>query len=241
MQMRLAGISVDVVRKNIKNVHLGVHPPVGRVRVAAPEHLSPDAIRAFVVTRLPWIRRQQAKMKAQERETPREYINRESHYVWGKRYLLKVQEIEAKPSVELTPSWIVLSVRPGTRLSQRQEIMEQWYRDQVRSEATALIRDNERKMGIKVNRLHVQRMKTKWGGCNPKSHAIRLNTDLGKAPRECLEYIVAHEMLHMIERTHGHRFVELMNKYIPNWQSPRQALSSLPLREYEHRLIGENN
>jgi predicted metal-dependent hydrolase len=229
-QIKLGDLAVDVVRKDIKNIHLSVHPPTGRVTIAAPQRLSLDTIRVFAIAKLGWIRNQQRKLQEQERETPREYLDRESHYVWGKRYLLKVVELNQPPVVELSHSRLVLRVRPGTNHAKRQTILEDWYRDQVKKAAPALFAKWERLIGVKPERVFVQRMRTKWGSCNPRARNIRLNTDLAKKPRECLEYIVVHELIHLIEPTHNANFVALMDQYMPRWQLCRAALNRLPVR-----------
>jgi len=229
-QVQLGDIAVDVLRKDIKNVHLSVHPPTGRVRIAAPARMSLDTIRVFAISKLPWIRQQQTKMQEQERETPREYLDRESHYVWGRRYLLAVTESDRPPSIEVSHNRILLRVRPGTDRSKREALVEQWYRENVKSAAPALAAKWERLMGVKVRRVFVQRMKTKWGSCNPRARTIRLNTDLAKKPRECLEYIIVHEMAHLIEPTHNARFMVLMGQFLPKWQFYREALNRLPVR-----------
>jgi predicted metal-dependent hydrolase len=229
-QVQLGDIAVDVVRKCIKNVHLSVHPPTGRVRIAAPERMSLDTVRVFAISKLGWIRQQQRKITEQERETPREYLNRESHYVWGQRYLLKLSEGDFPPSVALSHSRMILRVRHGMAVEKKQAILDDWYRKQVRKDAPALVAKWERLMGVKVQRLFVQRMKTKWGSCNHRAATIRLNTDLAKKPKECLEYIVVHEMVHLIEPTHNARFVALMERFMPKWQLYREALNRLPVR-----------
>ena len=226
----LGDIAVDVVRKDIKNVHLSVYPPSGRVRIAAPERLSLDTIRVFAISKMPWIRRQQSKLRDQERETPREYLSRESHYIWGKRYLLTVLKADQAPSVELSHSRIVLRVRSGTNQTKRQSILEEWYREQVKAAVPPLVEKWERLIGAKVQRIFVQRMKTKWGSCNHRAGTIRLNTDLAKKPKACLEYIVVHEMIHLLEPTHNERFIALMDQYMPKWQSIRNMLNRLPVR-----------
>lgn len=233
MRLQLGEISLDVVRKNIKNVHLSVHPPTGRVRIAAPERMSLDTVRVFAIAKLPWIKRQQQKLREQERETPREYLDRESHYVWGKRYLLKVVEGNQAPAVELVHSRMVLRVRPNTDRQKRRAIVEEWYREQLWGAIPTLVEKWQRIMGVKVRRVFVQRMKTKWGSCNHRAGSIRLNTDLARKPRECLEYILVHEMVHLLEPTHSERFIHLMDQYMPKWQFRREALNSLPLR-HEH-------
>lgn len=229
-KIELGGISVDVVKKDIKNVHLSVYPPTGKVRISAPLRMNLDTIRVFAISKLGWIRQQQRKVNEQEREPPREYLDRESHYVWGKRYLLKVIEKDAAPSVELTHSRLVLHVRPSTGAEKKQAILEEWYRAQLKRAVPPLIAKWERLMGVKVERFFVQRMKTKWGSCSRTAASIRVNTDLAKKPRECLEYIVVHEMAHLLEPTHNSRFIALMDSYMPGWRVYREMLNRLPVR-----------
>lgn len=228
--LQLGNLAVDVVQKDIKNVHLSVHPPNGRVRIAAPLRMSMNTIRVFAISKLDWIKEQQRKLREQEREPVREYLDRESHYVWGKRYLLEVVEADQAPAVELKHNKLLLHVRPGTGDDRRETIVETWYREQVRGEAPDLIAKWEPLMDVSVTRFFVQRMKTRWGSCNPRTHSIRLNTDLAKKPRECLEYIVVHEMLHLLEPTHNARFVALMDRFMPRWHFHREMLNRLPVR-----------
>jgi predicted metal-dependent hydrolase len=229
-QIALGEITVDVLQKDIKNIHLSVYPPNGKVRISAPLGLSVDTIRVFAISKLGWIKQQQRKLRSQERETPREYLERESHYVWGKRYLLHVVEVNEPPGVELMPSRMLLRVRPGTAQENVEAIVDAWYRKQIKESALPLIAKWEPLLGVKVQKLFVQQMKTKWGSCNPPSASIRLNTDLAKKPRECLEYIVVHEMVHLLEPTHNKHFVALMDRYMPKWQFYRQSLNRLPVR-----------
>ena len=229
-KIQLGEIAVDVVKKDIKNVHLSVYPPTGKVRISAPLRMDLDTIRVFAISKLGWIKQQQKKMRGQEREPPREYLDRESHYVWGKRYLLKLTEKDAAPQVELKHSHIVLRTRPGTGEERKQDILEEWYRSQLKAAAPQAIAKWEPLMGVKVERFFVQRMKTKWGSCSPRAGNIRLNTDLAKKPRECLEYIVVHEMVHLLEPTHNSRFLALMDLFIPNWRFYRDLLNRLPVR-----------
>ena len=229
-QIKLGDIPVDVVLKAIKNVHLSVHPPTGRVRISAPKRMSIDTSRVFAISKLDWIKQQQTKLREQERETPREYVDRESHYVWGKRYLLTVSESDEPPSVELKHSRMVLRRRPGTDERRRQALMEAWYREQIKQAVPLLLARWQPLMGVRVERFFVQRMKTKWGSCNHKARTIRLNTELAKKPAECLEYIVVHELVHLLEPTHNARFVALMDRFMPKWQFHRQVLNRLPVR-----------
>lgn len=232
-QIQLGEIAVDVIRKDIKNVHLSVHPPTGRVRIAAPERMKLDTIRVFAIAKLGWIKQQQKKLREQERETPREYLDRESHYVWGRRYLLKLIEQNAAPKVELRHSSIIIRSRPGSGGEAKESILYKWYREQIKAAAPTLIEKWERLMQVKVEDFFVQRMKTKWGSCNQELGTIRLNSELAKKPRECLEYIVVHEMVHLFERTHNQRFLSLMDRYMPKWESYRDDLNRLPVRHEE--------
>ncbi|OGA55501.1 MAG: metal-dependent hydrolase [Betaproteobacteria bacterium RIFCSPLOWO2_12_FULL_62_58] len=234
-QVHLGDIAVDVVRKEIKNVHLSVYPPTGRVRISAPLRMSLDTIRVFAISKLNWIKQQQKKLREQERETPREYLDRESHYVWGKRYLLKVTENDEPPQVELKHSKMLLRVRPGTGEEKMQSIIEAWYREQLKQAVPPLIAKWEPIMRVKVARFFVQRMKTKWGSCSPVTSCIRLNTELAKKPRECLEYIVVHEMVHLLEPTHNRRFVALMEQFMPKWPFYREVLNRLPVHHERWR------
>ena len=230
MQLKLGDLAVEVIFKDIKHVHLGVYPPSGRVRISAPVRTSLDTLRVFAISKLAWIRQQQQKLQAQARETPREYLDRESHDVWGRRYLLRVVQGEGAPSVELTPRHLVLTVRPGANQATKEAVIAQWYRDQVKVLVPALIAKWAPVLDVRVKRVFVQQMKTKWGSCNPRAGTIRLNTELAKKPKECLEYIVAHELVHLIEPTHNARFVALMDRFMPRWQFYRQRLNRLPVR-----------
>jgi predicted metal-dependent hydrolase len=229
-KIELGDITVDVVLKDIKNVHLSVYPPVGRVRISAPKRMSLDTIRVFAISKLDWIKQQQAKLRAQERETPREFLDRESHYIWGRRYLLTVIENDASPAIELKHRRMILRVRPGTGQEKRAALVEEWYREQLKEALPPLLERWEPLLGVKAKRCFVQRMKTKWGSCNHRSGTIRLNTELAKKPPECLEYIVVHELVHLLEPTHNARFIALMDRFMPKWQLHREALNRLPLR-----------
>lgn len=232
-RLTLGGIPVDVELKDIKNIHVGVYPPTGRVRIAAPARMSLDAIRIFAISKLAWIRQQRAKVQQQERETRREYLDRESHYVWGARYLLQLAERDQPPAVELKHRRMVLTVRAGTDAGKREAIVARWYRNQIRRVVPPLVAKWEPILGVNVERVFVQQMKTRWGGCNPPARAIRLNTELAKKPKDCLEYIVVHEMAHLLEPTHNARFVGLLDRWLPNWQFCRQKLNRLPVQHVD--------
>lgn len=226
----LGDIDVEVVLKDIKNVHLSVHPPRGRVRIAAPTRMSLDNIRLYAISKLDWIKSQRRAMRAQERESPREYVERESHFVWGKRYLLTVNEIDALPVVELDQKRLILQVRPGTLEEKRDQLIAEWYRALLKPKAAELVAKWEPIIGVKVQRIFTQQMKTRWGSCNSGKQTIRLNTELAKKPLECLEYLVVHEMIHIIEPTHNEHFQALLSHLMPDWKLRRQALNRLPLR-----------
>lgn len=228
--VNLGSVKAQVLRKRIKHMHLGVFPPDGAVRISAPEDVALDTIRVFAISKLAWIKSQQRKMKAQPREPEREYIDRESHHVWGQRYLLQIQELEAPASITLSGKNMRMTVRPGTPADKRQALLDAWYRAQVREAAQPLLRKWQTIMGVQAGKLLVQRMKTKWGSCNPKTGLIRLNTDLAKKPPEHLEYVIVHELAHLIEASHGERFVATMDMFLPKWQHYREALNSLPVR-----------
>jgi predicted metal-dependent hydrolase len=229
-KIELGELTIEVVKKDIKNIHLSVYPPAGRVRISAPQSMNLDTIRIFAISKLGWIKHQQKKLQGQERETPREYLDRESHYVWGKRYLLEVIEEATAPMVELKHSKMILRIRPDTSEEKKQAIVDEWYRVQLKNAVPSLITKWEPLIGVKVGRLFVQKMKTKWGSCSPAPKSIRLNTDLAKKPPECLEYILVHEMVHLLEPTHNSRFISLMDSFMPKWQFYRQMLNRLPVR-----------
>jgi predicted metal-dependent hydrolase len=232
-QIDLGDFSAEVVFKNIKNVHLSVYPPHGRVRIAAPLRMSLDTVRVFAIGKLGWIKKHQQKLLEQDREPPREFLDRESHYVWGKRYLLTLAEAEAAPSIKLRHSRMVLTTRPGVDRDVKFEIMDGWYRTLVKQAAPPQIAKWEALMGVSVSRFFVQRMRTRWGSCSPTTGTIRLNTDLAKKPLDCLEYIIVHEMAHLLEPTHNARFVALMDRFMPTWRHNRETLNRLPVRHEE--------
>lgn len=229
-QLQLGDIDIAVTWKDIQNVHLSVHPPTGRVTIAAPVRMKIDTIRVFAISKLGWIRQQRQHFHEQQRESPREYLNRESHHVFGRRYLMHLVEEDTPPRIELGHSQLTLYVRPGWDAAKKEATLDRWYREQLRAVVPTLLSKWEPTLGVKVERFYVQRMKTKWGSCHPEARTIRLNTDLAKKPRECLEYIVVHELVHLLEPSHNARFLKLMDRFLPKWQSHRETLNSLPLR-----------
>ena len=229
-RLELGDLSVDVVLKDIKNVHLSVYPPTGRVRISAPLHMNLGTIRVFAVSKLAWIRQQQRKLQQQERETPREYLDRESHYVWGKRYLLEISEDDAPAAVELNHHRLLLRVRPEAELRKREAVVEKWYREQLKEAIPPLLERWQPLLSVRAEAFFVQRMKTRWGSCNIQGHTIRLNSELAKKPPECLEYILVHELVHLLEPTHNPRFVSTMDRFMPEWRYHREVLNRLPVR-----------
>jgi predicted metal-dependent hydrolase len=232
-RIELGEIVIDVMKKDIKNIHLSVHPPAGRVRISAPLRMDLGTIRVFAITKLGWIKKQQQKMREQVRETQREYLDRESHYLWGKRYLLKVEVKDTAPYVSLRHNKMVLHIRPDSSDERRQAILAEWYREKLKEAVPPLIAKWKLLMGVKVEKFFVQRMKTRWGSCNHRSRNIRLNTELAKKPPECLEYVVMHEMAHLLEHSHNSRFIALMDQFMPLWRNHREELNRSPLGHEE--------
>ncbi len=229
-QIQLGEIRAEVVLKEIKNIHLSVYPPAGRVRIAAPLRMDLDTIRVFALSKLPWIRRQQEKLRGQEREAPRDCIDRESHTFRGRRYLLKIVEHDAAPAIELKHGTMLLRVRPGTGKAGRQAVIDEWYRRRLKEEIAPLIAEWEKTLGVRAGRVRVQKMKTRWGSCNPLTRSILINLELAKKPGECLGYIVVHELAHLREPKHNDRFIALMDRHLPRWRFIRDELNRLPVR-----------
>lgn len=227
--IELGDISIAVTRKEIKNVHLSVHPPDGRVTMSAPTETRSEVARSYAVSKIGWIREQQAKLRSQARETPRQFVERESHYLWGRRYLMTVVEQEAKPTVSVDHKRITLYVRPGADRGRRATIIHDWHKALLHELVPPLISRWEPKVGVHVVAYFLQRMKTKWGSCNHKAGHIRLNTELVKKPKDLIEYIVVHEMVHLLEPTHSERFVSILTKHYPSWREARAEINELPL------------
>lgn len=227
--LRLGGLDITVTFKAVKNVHLSVHPPQGKVTLVAPVNTRLEVARAYAISKLGWIRQQQTQLLAQARETSRQFVTRESHYVWGRRYLLTVVEHDAPPCVQMDHRRITLSVRPGTDTSRREAIYQAWQRSLLHHVVPPLIERWEQRIGVKVTGYFLQRMKTKWGSCNHRSAHIRLNTELIKKPRDLLEYVIVHEMIHLIEPTHSECFIALLDRHYPAWREARAELNALPL------------
>lgn len=229
-----SNLSIDVVRKDIKNMHLAVYPPTGRVRIAAPLRVNDEAVKLFAISKISWIRKHQRNFEAQDRQAPRQYKERESHYFLGKRYLLKITEHDAPAKVELrTKTYIDLFVRPNTTTEQKQTILNEWYRTELKKLIQPLIDKWQQQIGVTVADWQVKQMKTKWGTCNIEKKRIWLNLELAKKPIHCLEYIIVHELIHLLERLHNDRFLSLMEKHMPQWKFYREELNRLPVSHGE--------
>src|SRR5664280_3425985 len=229
--LTIRGINIDVVYKNIKNLHIGVYPPVGRVRVAAPERLDEDQIRLAVSQRLPWIKRQRQQLQAAIRQSRRELVTGEAHYVWGIRHRLQVVVRPGRAHVELDGDRLLMYVPEGTKSEQRNKLLQNWYRQELRAQVPALIAQWEPIIGRQVPRWSIRRMKTKWGSCHRETGHMWFNVELGKKPPRCLEYIVLHEMTHLLERNHGDRFAALMDGFMSDWRTRRDELNAAPLAD----------
>lgn len=227
--IELGEICIVVTRKDIKNVHLSVHPPDGRVTLAVPSATRLEVARAYAISKLHWIREQQRKLVEQARESPRQFVTRESHYLWGRRHLMTVEHQDAKPSIRLDHKRIILTVRPGSDAAKRAEVIHEWHKALLHQVVPSLIQKWERKLDVKVNDYFLQRMKTKWGSCNHRDGHIRLNTELVKKPKDLLEYAIVHEMAHLIEPTHSDRFIAILEEHYPTWREARAELNELPL------------
>ena len=232
----IGGISVEVVRKDIKNLHVGVYPPGGRVRVAAPLRLDDDAVRLAVISRIGWIRRKRAEFEQQDRQSQREFVTGESHYFRGRRYRLKVIEHDGRPGVHLLNNTTLgLRIRPGDNRDAREAILHRWYRRQLRDQLPPLLAKWEGKIGVKVAEVRIKKMKTRWGSCNVEDRRIWVNLELAKKPAVCLAYILVHEMVHLIESSHNDRFRDLMDTFMPQWHLHRDVLNRAPLAHEDWR------
>jgi predicted metal-dependent hydrolase len=227
--IKLSDISIKVVRKNIKNTHLSVYPPNGRVILVTPKKTRFEVARAYAVSKLNWIRSQQVKLKEQAREFPRKFIDRESHQLWGQRYLMKVNYRNSKPSVVLSNKYIILTVPRGYNLIKRAKVIHNWHKTLLHTFVPLLIEKWERKLNVKVSKYFLQKMKTRWGSCNKAAGNVRFNTELVKKPKDLVEYIVIHEMAHLLEAKHNSKFIEILNVHYPSWRDARSELNQLPL------------
>jgi predicted metal-dependent hydrolase len=229
--LTIRGIDVDIIYKDIKNLHIGVYPPMGRVRVAAPRRLDDDQVRLAVIQRLPWIKRQRAQLRSTERQSEREMVTGESHYVWGVRRRLKVVERPGRAHVEVDGDRLILYVSSDRDAEQRRTVLDTWYRTQLREAIPGLISTWESMLDTRVPDWIIRRMRTKWGTCNRETRRLTFNVELAKKHPDCLEYIVVHEMMHYFERNHGERFTKLMDDAMPDWRARRDLLNDAPLAD----------
>ena len=234
--MQLGSLSVTINRKAIKNLHISVLPPEGAVRVSAPEHLSDNAIRRAIVPRIPWIKKQQRSFLDQPRQSEREMVSGESHYLLGKRYRLAVIERRGRHEIHISgKSKLELRVNPGTSHEGRLRVLEDWYRQILKTEVSQVLPYWLGVMELEGCDWRIKRMKTMWGSCNAAARRIWLNLELAQKPPECLEYILVHELVHLFERHHNDRFRALMDKYLPDWRERRDLLNKSPLANAEWR------
>lgn len=233
-QIEIGDLLIDVVQKDIKNMHLSVYPPMGRVRIAVPLNIDDETVRLYIISKLSWIKKNQRKFENQDRQSPRAFAERESHYFQGTRYLLRIREHNAPAKVEIkTKTHIDLYIRPDTSTEQQQIILNEWYRKQLKSQIPDIIAKWEKIIGVKVGNWGVKQMKTKWGTCNIEEKRIWINLELAKKPTNCLEYIVVHEMIHLLERHHNDRFLSYIDKFIPQWKLFKEELNRLPVSHGE--------
>ncbi|RWX52243.1 hypothetical protein VU01_10269 [Candidatus Electrothrix marina] len=229
-QITISGITVDVVRKDIKNMHLAVYPPAGRVRLAVPLRTNADTVRLFAVEKLGWIKRHQRNFANQERLGPREYRERESHYFQGRRYLLRIRDTDGAGFVDLKgKTYVDLYVKPDAGFEYRRNVIKEWHRRELKKVVAELAERWTQKIGVQVAFWGVKQMKTKWGSCNIEAKRIWLNLELAKKPLPCLEYVLVHEQVHLLERYHNDRFHALMSHYLPQWKQLRDELNKLPV------------
>ena len=233
LSMTVGGIDIEVVRKEIKNLHLSVLPPEGRVRVAIPQHVTNERVHAAIVSKLAWIKQQQEEFAKQPRQSKREMLNGETHYFLGRRYRLEVIEQLGKPSVAINGTKLQLRISIASDLDKRLQVLNEWYREQLKQRLPKLLNSWQKKMGVEAQFWGIKKMKTKWGSCNIDAKRIWLNLELAKKPPECLEYILVHELVHLLERQHNRRFRDSMNLYMPNWRLHRDTLNSSPLAHEE--------
>jgi len=230
--LEIGDLSVDVVFKDIKNVHLSVYPPTGRVRVSAPNDMNLETIRLFAISKIGWIRRNQKKIRAQERDTPREFLERESHYLWGRRYLLRIEDQYDRSDVLLGHKTIELNVPKGATLEHKRDLLLSWYREELRAASRPMIAQYEQQLNVEVKRFFIQKMRTKWGSSNPSKQSIRLNLDLARFEPDCLRYVILHEIAHFLVPNHNEQFLSILHRYMPEWRTIRAKLNYGPLDEF---------
>ena len=230
----VSNLQIETVRKDIKNIHLGVYPPDGRVRVSLPLKINDETLRLFIISKKSWIKKQQKKFLQQERQTKREYVSGETHYFFGRRYQLNVNNSDSEPKIEIRKKkHIDLYVKPNTSIQQKERIFEKFYRSELEKIIPKLVQKWKKKVGTKVNEVKIRKMKTKWGTCNSKDKRIWLNLELAKKPLQCIDYVFVHELVHLIEKRHSDRFIQLLESSYPNWLSRKEELNQGILSYFE--------
>ena len=227
--LKIRDIEIEVYKKDIKNFHLSVLPPNGKVRISVPVKTSRNAIIAYATSNILWIRKEREKLALQARETRREYIDRESHYLWGRRHLLAVVKSDMEDFIEVSQNKIFLHTSPNAGRDHKEQVLYEYYRKELKKEALPIVQKFTQLVGVVVKKVHIQRMKTQWGSCNPEASSIRLNSELAKKPPEFTEYVIAHEITHLLDHTHGDLFVSTMDRIMPMWKERRNELNRLPL------------
>lgn len=228
----VSDIEIEVIKKNIKNMHLSVLPPMGKVRISAPNNTKDEAIHLFAITKISWIKKQIEKFENQQRQTEREYISGESHYIWGRRYKLEIRHTKTANNVELKANKLILTVREASTLQQRGNVMTEWYRAQLKAKLPELVQKWEVIIGVKAESVGVKKMLTRWGTCNTRDKRIWINLQLAKKPVECLEYVVVHELVHLLEKNHTPAFISYMDKFLPDWRVTKDELNSFILDRF---------
>ncbi len=232
--LQIQNIEIEVYYKKIKNLHIGVYPPDGKVRISAPLQMNDDAVRLSIISRVGWIKRQMHRFKDQERQSKREMVSGESHYFEGRRYRLAVITQVGRPEVKIVNnSFIQIKIHSESTRNERERILDNWYRKELRKRIPPLLEKWQKKIGVEVNAVNIKKMKTLWGSCNIEKKRIWLNLELMKKNPQCLEYILVHEMVHLLERHHNERFRQFMDRFLPNWESRRDALNRSPLSHAE--------
>lgn len=230
--MLISGIEIEVIKKNIKNMHLSVLPPTGKVRISAPLRTKDEAIELFAITKIGWIKKQIEKFENQPRQSEREYVSGESHYLWGRRYRMEVKHTKTANNVEIKANKLILTVRENSTQQQRERVMNEWYRAEIKAKLPALFKKWEEIIGVKADTVRVKNMLTRWGTCNVKDKRVWINLQLAKKPVECLEYVVVHELVHLLEKNHTPVFVGYMDKFLPNWRVIKDELNNFIMDRY---------
>lgn len=232
-EIELSGITISVLKKEIKNMYIRVIPPDGKVEITAPYTVSDDAIRRFAISKISWVKKQKKSFEEQSRQTRRQYITGESYYLWGRRYRLDVRYSNTGNQVFLSGGKLILQVRKESTSRQRENILNEWYRKQMKQIVPDVLAKCESIVGIQADEWHIKNMRTKWGTCNVDKKRIWLNLQLVKKTPECLEYVIIHELVHLLERNHNDKFCEYMNRFCPNWREVKESLNQQMLDYFE--------